>query len=267
MARSRCDSASIRLVFKQTFSAGAMSDDFRVEPRFSMNKLAEYMVANSVIRRRNLIRDQIRVSAFKAARYTEGRRAMVGYLANPSQSVRQLLGAASRLRDMVPTFPEKDDRRKYYMESARAVESFALIAEKIKNKKLVAVAGRKDADMMISGLRVVIGPDVCFLERGTERRLGALKLHCAKTYPLDVEGLRYAASLLYAYLQDEGDEPASGACVAVDVLTRKYEYAPRGIRNRVRALEVASQEIVGMWPILLAAMEAAAMEEEGEDLA
>lgn len=241
-----------------------MGEDFRTEPRFSMNKLAEYVVAPSALRRRNLIRDQIKVRAFKAARYKEARPPMVAFLVNPSQSINTMLGAAGQLRDMVPTFPVKDDRRKYYMESARAVESFALIAGKLRPKKLIAVAGRRGADMEMGGLRVLVGPDVYFVERSTERRVGALKLHCSKTYPLDIEALRYASTMLYAYLQGEGDEPAGNACVTVDVLTRLYEYAPGRLKNRLRTLEVACQEIVGMWPVLLAAMlEAAEEEEEG----
>jgi hypothetical protein len=241
-----------------------MADDYRTDPRFSMNKLAEYVVAPSALRRRNLIRDQIRVSAYKAARYKEARPPMVGFLVNPSQSIGTLLGAASRLRDMVPTLPERDERRKYYMESARAVESFALIAEKLRPKKLIAVAGRRGADMEMGGLRVLVGPDAYFVERGTERRVGALKLHCSKTYPLDIEGLRYASTMLYAFLQSGDDVPAPGACVTVDVLTRLYEYAPGRIRNRMRTLEAACQEIVGMWPVLMTAMMEAAAEEDGE---
>jgi hypothetical protein len=241
-----------------------MSDDFRVEPRFSMNKLAEYVVETSALRRRNLIRDQIRVSAFKAARYREARPPMVGFLVNPNQSVGTLLSAASRLRDMVPTLPANDERRKYYMESARAVESFALIAEKLRPKKLIAVAGRKGADLDLGGLRILVGPDVYFLERGTERRVGAVKLHCSKTYPLDMEALRYAATMLYTFLQAQGDMPLTGACISVDVLTRLYEYAPSRVKNRIRTIEAASQEIVGMWPVLLTGMMEAAEEGESE---
>ena len=196
-----CDSVFIRLNSKQTYSAGGgMSDDFRAVPRFSMNKLAEYMVATSGIRRRNLIRYQIRVSAFKAARYTEAKRPMIGFLANPSQSVRQLLDSASMLRDMAPTFPEKDDRRKWYMECARAVESFALVAEKVRNKKLLAVPGRKMLTWSCPAYESWLHPTFAFLSAApnaalvrssstvqrpspsTLRAFGTLPPSCTHTY-------------------------------------------------------------------------------------
>lgn len=243
-----------------------MSEDFREAPRISMNKLAEWMTAGE-LRRRSIVRDQIRLNAYKAARYAEGRRIMVTHVTNPASTPRLLNEEALRLRDTVPTFPEGDDRRKWALESARAVESFALMESRLKTKKYLATPGaRQGADVSISGLRVIVNPDVLYLERESERCKGAIKLHCGKTYPLDYEGLAYAASIIYAYLKDVGESPVPAACIAVDVLSRKYEQAPRNLKTRLRNLEAACETIVGMWPVYLSALqEAAAADDEDGD--
>lgn len=233
-----------------------MGGALKTEPYVSMNKLAEYVAARSASRRRSIIKNQIVRKPYMTVRYTAGKRVIARFMANPSAGVPQLLTAASSLRDKAATFPEGDDRRKYAVESAQAVEAFALVAEKIRNRKLLAVVGRNGAEMEMSGVRIGVNPDVCFLERGTERRIGALKLHCSKTFPLDAEGLQNAAAILYAYLEGQGDEPVKGACVAVNVLTAEYEWAPRAMKNRLRNIEAACEEIAGWWPNLVASMEA-----------
>ena len=119
--------------------------------------------------------------------------------------------------------------------------------------------------MEMAGVRIGVNPDVCFLERGTERRIGALKLHCAKTFPLEIEGLRNAASILYAYLEDQEDEPVKGACMAVNVLTAEYELAPRAMKNRLNNIKAACEEIAAWWPKLVASMEEASTESEDEE--
>ncbi len=236
--------------------------EYRAEPRISMNKLAEWMTASEV-RRRAIVRDQIKVKAFMAARYTEGRKAMVRHLTNPSSSPRALLETAIRLRESVPNYAEVDDRRKWAMESAWAIESFATFESRFRYPKYISAPGQK-GEMTLAGLRVLVSPDVLFIERGSERCRGAIKLHIGKTFPLNDDGLAYAASILYAYLKDVDYDPRPGVCIAVDVLSRKHAVAPRNVKTRIRNLGAACQTIVSMWPVYLAEMQSEA-EAVGED--
>lgn len=223
----------------------------RTEPRISVNKLAEYIVTTGPLRRQRIIRDQIVPPTFQVARYEDARRIMARYLTNPARTVRDLLSAASGLRDKAAALPINDDRRKWALESARAVEAFAPLADRLRKRNLLAVRSRRSEYISIGGVRVSIFPDVSFIERGTERRVGALKYHCSITRPLNAEGLQVVATVLHAHLAAQGDDPTRTACIAVDVFTPAYESAPRGMKNRMKNIEAACYEIATTWPRLL----------------
>ena len=72
-------------------------DNLRSSPRFSLNKLAEYMVADP-LRRRRLIIDQIDPRTYKTVRYDRARRILRRFLCDPTQREHHLRIAAARLR-------------------------------------------------------------------------------------------------------------------------------------------------------------------------
>ncbi|MBA3894426.1 MAG: hypothetical protein H0X69_12155, partial [Gemmatimonadales bacterium] len=200
---------------------------------------------------------QIMPSAFIVNRYEDARRVLIRFFSNPSLSADDLYPAARALRDRAATLPEDADHRKSLMASARAVEAFAPMAAPVRKrtKGLLAAPGvRRNADLTLSGVRVVVCPDICFVERGTERRIGALKFHFPAKPRMKVEALRYAASILYGYLQDDGDDPLRRACISVDVMGNQHEAAPVAMKDRLKDLQAACEEISERWPAILEAM-------------
>lgn len=226
-----------------------MNRDPRNSPRFSVNKIAEYMLATPR-RRRSLIIDQIKHPTVKVITYEDARRVLVRFFGDPGRGARQLLESASLLRDRAAV-SDDEHRNKCLLASARAVEAFAPIAERIRIAGVLTVPGpRRNADVTMGGVRIVVTPDVCFLERGTERRIGALKFHFPRTTTLDPDALRYVAALVFHYLKEQRDSPQRRMCIAVDVFSERYESAPRSMTDRLKNVEAACEEIAERWPSL-----------------
>lgn len=97
----------------------------------------------------------------------------------------------------------------------------------------------------------MVAPDVSLLEPGTERRVGAIKLHFSRSAPLSAEGLQYAATLVHECLAEGEDHPSKARCFCVDVFGQKIETVPRAVKDRMKNLEAACEEIVERWPSLV----------------
>lgn len=218
----------------------------RSTPRISVNKLAEYMQA-SARRRRSIIIDQIRPSTAIVIRYDEASRALVRFYRDPDRSTSRLLTAASDLRDKAALIPDAHASQ-CYLASARAIEAFVPISDRIRPKGLIAVASPKSgAHLKLGGVSISVAPDVSLLEPGTERRVGAMKFHFPRTSKLSTESLQYVATLLYTHLESVGDTPRKGHCYGIDVFSETFETAPRALKDRMKNLEAACEEIAERW--------------------
>jgi hypothetical protein len=237
----------------------------REEPRFSVTKLAEYMVTNPA-RRTTLIREQIRPLAVRVVNYNDARRVLARFCSDPTRTPRQLQDSAGLLRDRAADPAMDDFRRDCLKGSARAIEAFASVAYDVRVRGVIAMEGpRQGADVPISGVRVVIAPDICFLEKGSEARIGAAKLHYARTEPLNNVALQYVASLIYYYLKTLGESPRARTCLAIDVFTGQIEAAPKTLATHIRYVKSACQEIADRWPALFAAAQRKQQESRGEE--
>jgi hypothetical protein len=220
-------------------------------PYIPMCKLAEYMVTASSVRRRSLVKDQIKNSLEDSRKhrwwYQEARAEIRKFFRNPSSARSHLSAASNRLRDIAAE-EQKESKQASLLASARAVEAFSPIAELVKARDVVASAGKRDdAHMRRGNVKIVVAPDILFLERGSEHIVGALKLHASQEFKLNGEALLNAASILFAYLQESGEKPIRRYCTVVDVLTPSFETAPSAIRRRMQAVQAACEEIDGWW--------------------
>lgn len=226
-----------------------MDAKLRLSPRFSLNKLAEYMAA-SPRRRRSLIIDQIRLPVAKVINYEDARRVLVRFFADPDRSPKQLLDMAAAFRDRAAQNPE-EHRSQCLVSSARALEAFAPFSDQVRPKGVVAVRGpRQGADLELGGVRVVVAPDISLIQPGTERRIGALKLHFSRSAPLSSESLQYASTLIYRHLENNSDQPTKSRCISVDIFAHRAEAVPRAVKDRIKNLEAACEEIAERWPSL-----------------
>jgi len=225
--------------------------EVRTEPRFSVNKLAEYMTAPAR-RRRRLILDQIRLVVYKVGYYTRARSALTRFICDPSWTTEHLKRHATRLRDRAgePNVDPFDAKCLRY--SARAIEAFVPIAGEFRYEDAIAVPGaRRDSSLPIAGVKVSVAPDVSVIAPGTERRIGAVKFHFGVTYSLDQKARQYAATILYSFIETNGGTPNRTLCDSVDVFNATYESAPRATKNRLQDVEAACEEIADRWPGLV----------------
>lgn len=230
-----------------------MKRSLRATPRISANKLAEYMQA-SPRRRKTIIVDQIKPATAVVIRYSDANHALVRFYRDPARTGKNLLVSAADLRDRAATHPD-DYASKCLIASARALEAFAPLADRIRPRGLLAVASStRNSDLVLSGVRVVVAPDVSLIEPGTELRVGAFKFHFPRTSTLRPESLQYVATLLHANLEAAGDAPKKAHCVGVDVFSEKFEPAPRALKERMKNLEAACEEIAERWPTLYDAL-------------
>lgn len=158
------------------------------------------------------------------------------------------------LRDQVASNPEMDKQDKRSLDcSARALEAFEMIADDVKGTKAVAVPGGKGPSRLTwSGVQVSVRPDICLLKPGTEQRIGAVKFHFSVNHRLQPKALKYAATILRAYLVEQGDTAQPSLCVAVDVMATEYESAPRGMTSILKELRASCKDIALLWPSILA---------------
>ena len=111
-------------------------------------------------------------------------------------------------------------------------------------------AGREQG-FSLAGVQVSAVPDVTIIQTETERQVGAVKLHFSTMNRLNEDALRYAATMLFAYVEETNGRPLSGLCEAVDVFAAAHEAAPRATRRRLHQIEAACTEIAERWPTLL----------------
>lgn len=227
-----------------------MNKELRKHPRFSLNKIAEYMLATPR-RRRSLIIDQIRPPTAKVITYEFARRELVRFMCDPDRTSKRLLTAASAMRDRAADSAE-EHRAKCLLCSARALESFSTFSDRVRPKGVVALAAvRRSADVVLGGVRIVVAPDVLLIEQGSERLVGVVKFHFSRSAPLRGEALQYAGTLVHRCLVNGGNSPVKAKCYSIDVFSGGVETVPRAIVDRMKNLEAACEEVAERWPVLL----------------
>src|SRR5437588_8966028 len=151
----------------------------RAEPRISVNKLGEYLVA-SPRRRRSIIVDQKRPKPFKTARYTEAQRAISAFLRRGSQDYARLQEALDDLRKQVPSSDWDADRINLCVE---AIERFMDIRSLDQLKGFIAALGSADPPkLVLSRVSVSVRPEIILpgkVKRGSPVA-GCNKFHIGK---------------------------------------------------------------------------------------
>jgi hypothetical protein len=220
-------------------------------PTIPVCKLAEYMTAASATRRRSLLRAQIKqaleVQDKKRWWHNEAKAEIRKWIRVPDGTRQDLLRAANRLRDQAAS-EDRKSKQDNLRASARALEAFAPVAELVRLKGVVPSAGRRDgAHLHRAGVKIVVAPDLLFLEPVSEHTIGALKLHSVQEHKLSSDALLSTACILFAYLKENGDVPKRDRCVAVDLFTPAFETAPAQMKQRMKAVEAACEEIEASW--------------------
>ncbi len=221
----------------------------RNEPRISVNKLGEYLVA-APVRRRRIIADQKRPSDFIVTRYREATEAMIAFLesgATEDSIIERAVEALTR-RPVNSEFQEQDRDL-----SIEALLSFLDMAD------LIALDGlqcrRGDAEpprLSMAGVWISVRPEIILTgaNRSGGDSVGLLKLYLVKSYPLSDNAGGYVGTILHQYASDHLDSLGvvdHRLCQALDVFAQRIHTAPRSYRRRLNDIEAACQEISRAW--------------------
>ena len=216
--------------------------------KISVNKLAEYLIANPA-RRRKILQDQKEPNAFKVTRYSKARKAIINYFLNgkgDKNVIKEYLNELIRY-EFESSFLEQD--RKLTIEALEVFYGSNLELD-LRKYSIVPVSF-KSSRINISGIDISVMPDVII--HGTEKGkefIGAIKLNLVKSHPLDYETGSYVSTILHNYLQQEYPNKKVNLkfCVCYDVFTNTIYYAPRSYKQRRKHIKAACEEIKLIWP-------------------
>lgn len=217
-----------------------------VDPKISLNKLAEYLDATPS-RRRQIVKDQKNPQPFIAARYGDAREEIIDFIEGGMSNDQKMLETAIDLRqNHSGTDFAKQDRNA----SADAIEDFLDAADQLEIEGFSAEGSDKStsAAMNIAGVNVSVRPDVILKDKDTGEVKGAIKLHFSKTSPLSAKSREYSATALRVYLENEGHPDIDPKkCYVVDVPTQSVSNAPKTFKRKMNDIEAACEEINARW--------------------
>ncbi len=220
----------------------------RDQPRISVNKLGEYMLARAR-RRRRIIIDQREPKDFIRLIYPQAEEAIARFLVAGATDRSIITSAVERLTSERADTDWKRERNALCVD---ALEAFLDIADDFDLEGFERTAGDAGGGFSVGGVYVSVRPEV--LLRQTDARggvrLGAIKLYLVKSYPHSDESAGYVGASVLEYLRRERPDdgkPDPELCLVVDVFGGEIFTAPRASKSRLADIEAACEEIAGRW--------------------
>ncbi|EGJ19622.1 hypothetical protein RSWS8N_15719 [Cereibacter sphaeroides WS8N] len=222
-----------------------------INPRISLNKLAEFMTATPA-RQRRIIRDQKFPPAYQVVYYREAQEAVSSALASELSN----LAVVERQIDILnQQAPDSVGTQRRLAANVDALEAFMEMVDRISFGGARPRLGENDAPKLrMRNVDISVRPEIILVAEGRSGPLvGAMKVHFPKTNPLDDRTAGYVSALLQewatANLHEEGQ--VSGLfCSVIDIGSRCHHEGVRATRQRLRDLEEACETIHALWPTI-----------------
>lgn len=234
----------LKIAMKMPPSASGKS-----EPYVSVNKLAEYMVANPT-RRRQIIKTLKADKDYAKVWYSEVRNILSKYFGS-SYDNKVLDTAIAKIEKKKGTTAWDD------ADNPNSVLALGCL----KDAELpdlsdytISTDVDKVESVTLAGVKVIIKPDI-YLLNNYSNKVGGIKIHIAKTEGnrLNVVGMQYVATMIrygfitVGYKEAEID---SNGCISIDVFEKNFGVAPKAYKRNLDALTAACEEIAARWPTL-----------------
>lgn len=217
----------------------------RPNPRISVNKLAEYMVA-SPARRGGIIRDQKVRREFIVTRYQSVYSGIAEALA--LGDVGPIYTRLERLYTATPTSAwELQDNQL----SAEALELFLSTFDELDlSRYQVDRPGQNMPKMNVSGTEVSVKPSVILRQMDGAATVGAVHIYLSKLFTFSDEAGAYAAAVVHQYVENHltGSKVSPSDAYVVDVFARRIRVGPRPFKKRRNDIAAACEEIAQRWP-------------------
>jgi len=214
----------------------------RRHPRISISKLAEYMSA-SASRRRSIIRDQREPPEVKTLHCKHARTAVASYIASQDPGI---------LHRMIEALAHQSPRTAWQEREIPLNVTALHRALKLPLPDFTDVRIERSSQdrtaMPIGGVRVVVRPDLLLRGDKDGRVIGAINLYFVKGVPLTDAAGAFVTTVLRQFVElAYQTEPQRQRCIFIDVFAGKIHTAPAAIKQRMKDLEAACEEIAGRW--------------------
>lgn len=212
--------------------------------KISVNKIAEYLRADSV-RRRRIIEDQKSPMEFIVTRYSEARKAIVNYLSNNfDKSILENEIEQLNQKTTGTNFQEND-----IASSILALKS--MIAFEIPDnwKELNFSLCTQSMELNFNDVKINVNPDILIQGKLKGKEIkGGIKLYIGKTNPLKLEDMKVVSTLVHQVLENKLSEPPNLVwCISIDVFSKSLCSAPKSYKNIRKNIEFACEELSIVW--------------------
>jgi hypothetical protein len=217
------------------------------KPRISVNKLAEYLEANST-RRKQIVYDAKYPEKFIVTRYKDAKDVIFPYLTHHRDEdivLNEIDGI--KAKKAKTDFQEQDQRL--------SVESLeALLETDLSSLDGCELSQCDDENKLvsISDVDISVNPDI-IIKRVIHdvTHIGAMKLHISKNNTLSEESQNIVAVMIINYvssfLSKKGQVVQPKLCISYDVFNESLQCCPTSYKLRMRRIEAACEEIALWW--------------------
>lgn len=212
--------------------------------KISVNKLAEYLKADSV-RRRRIIEDQKEPLDFISIRYSDARQAMIDFIIKDfDKSIIE-----SQIENLSSKESESDFQENDAKTSIEALNSFLKITLPEELLKFKRTKSTKKYVLKIKDMNINVNPDVII--KGTIKNkafVGGIKFNIVKGHKLNDDDRKNVATLIHQVLEEQSkDSPNLNYCISVDIFNETYDNAPKSYKMRRKQIEYACDELGIIW--------------------
>lgn len=217
----------------------------RKNPRISVNKLAEYLEADST-RRRKIVQDAKTPQDFIVARYKEARVAIKDFLVSKNDKT-----LYDTIADLKSTKPTSDFIANDIMASIKSLKHATNIELSILNGCEISDYDGYNECIKIAGVEISVNPDLVVKKKvGSAIYVGAIKLHLPMA-SLSIESQRIVAVMLNSYVESNiavsPEVQNTKLSISLDVFQERFECCPSSFKTRMKKIEAACEEIALRW--------------------
>lgn len=212
--------------------------------KISVNKLAEYLKADP-IRRRRIIEDQKEPLDFIAIRYADARKAMINYVIKGFNK--------SIIEDEIEKLSEKEIGTEFQENDAKtsieALNCFLEIDFPEELLKFKRTKNNKKQILKIKDIIINVNPDIIIkgMHRG-KPFIGGIKFNIVKGHMLNEDERKNVATLIHQTLEENLDEiPNLAFCISIDIFSKSFDNAPKSFKTRRKQIEYACDELAIVW--------------------
>ncbi len=212
-------------------------------PRISVNKLAEYMIADP-LRRRQIVKDQKNQEPVRTSPYSDARRFIKEFIGQHYNE--------GMLLSAIDTMEQKEVTGKWQITNQKnsLLALNHVIETHLPDLEEYDITYNKENNLIrLSGLDISVYPDVLLSHKNTGKK-GGLKIHLSKDNELLDPAMGYVGTLVkYHFIQMGMDEKEidDNACISLDVFRRAYGVSPKAYKRTIGKVEAACEEICLRW--------------------